>query len=191
LGALQHDPPNETAQPPPACRPRSRTCLLEGCGRVFTPVCARSRYCCQTCRQQARQWSLDKAQEAWRKSEKGRAARREQARRWRQRQRQKPDNGSQNPTNPPQNCEGHQRKQTHEGHHKEPAAKKSGKVLCDRPGCYATFIPSSRSPRRRFCCSLCRQAFRRMVLREKHWRPLCHGCPFRHVDLCQRPTRGP
>jgi hypothetical protein len=65
------------------------------------------------------------------------------------------------------------------------------KILCDRPGCYVRFAPSSRSPGRRFCCSLCRKALRRAREREKRWQGVCPGCPLLALHLCGGLTRGP
>jgi len=41
---------------------------------------------------------------------------------------------------------------------------------CQRPGCYATFVPTPRSPQQRFCSCSCRQALRRVLDRERRWR---------------------
>lgn len=164
----------------PLCHPRSRECLLEGCGRRFTPPCARSCYCREACRQAARRWSQRKAQERYRRSEQGRARRREQSRRWRERHRQKEkgvEKGSCEPSVEP--CEGHQQ---------EPRGKK---IVCHRPGCYATFLPSGRSPRQRFCSSRCQHALRRAWLREQRWRDTCLSCPRRAADPCVAPRASP
>ena len=71
------------------CRSGWRCCLLKGCSCRFRPSCARSFYCSPACQAAARRWQLWKAQRRYRASEKGRATRREQSRRWRVRQREK------------------------------------------------------------------------------------------------------
>jgi hypothetical protein len=180
VGPLQHDPRFSGAQAP-VCTPRPRECLLAGCGRHFTPRCARSCYCSEACRQAARAWSQRKAQERYRLSEKGRLARRGQCRRWRQRRRE-------NQREKSEKCDGGSSPKCCEGHPQEPQGEK---ILCDRPGCYVRFVPSSRSPGRRFCCSLCRKALRRVREREKRWRGVCTSCPLLAQHLCPGRTRGP
>jgi hypothetical protein len=44
--------------------------------------------------------------------------------------------------------------------------EKSPGLPCDRPGCYATFLPTARSPQQHFCSGQCRQALRRVRQRE-------------------------
>jgi hypothetical protein len=165
VGPLQHDSDCLGVQAPFCC-PRERTCLLEGCGRRFRPCCGRKHYCSETCCDAARRWSEWKAQQGYRSSEKGRKCRREQSRRWRERRR---DNGQplKNPSAGPASgaCVGHQQ-------------APGEKISCDRPGCYTRFNASARSPRQRFCCSLCREALRRAWAREKRWREGCGGCPL-------------
>jgi hypothetical protein len=163
VGPLQHDSHRWGVQAPFCC-PRWRTCLLEGCGRRFRPCCGRRHYCSQPCREAARRWSEWKAQQGYRSSEKGRECRRQQSRRWRERRREQ----GQPLKNPPASqtiaaCVGHQQ-------------EAGGKDSCDRPGCYARFDVSPRSPRQRFCCDLCRKALRSAEAREKRWRVRCGRC---------------
>jgi hypothetical protein len=66
-------------------RPRTRGCLLKGCGQRFRPVEARDRYCSQQCRQAARQWSRWKAQQSYRATAAGKEKRNGQSRRYRER----------------------------------------------------------------------------------------------------------
>lgn len=70
-----------------ARQPRSRECLLKGCGRMFRPAHPMARYCGEECRQQARQWSQWKSRQRWRQSQKGRMKRKQQSERHRERQR--------------------------------------------------------------------------------------------------------
>jgi hypothetical protein len=66
-------------------RPRTRRCLLKGCGQRFRPVEVRDRYCSQQCRQAARQWSRWKAQQSYRATAAGKEKRNGQSRRYRER----------------------------------------------------------------------------------------------------------
>ncbi len=53
-----------------------------------------------------------------------------------------------------------------EGHQEQADSEKSP---CSRPGCYESFPPERRSPLKRFCCALCREALRRVRRREARW----------------------
>ena len=68
-----------------ARRPRSRRCLLKGCGRRFHPRQARQRYCGERCRERARRWSRWKAQQRYRETAAGQEKRNGQSRRYRER----------------------------------------------------------------------------------------------------------
>jgi|SRR5580693_8331279 hypothetical protein len=67
-----------------ARRPRSRKCLLKGCGNNFRPAREMARYCSDECRKQARLWSQWKSRQRYRQSEKGREKRQQQSERYRQ-----------------------------------------------------------------------------------------------------------
>jgi hypothetical protein len=43
------------------------------------------------------------------------------------------------------------------------------KFCCHRPGCYQRYHRTARSPRQIFCSAACRQALRRVLLREARW----------------------
>lgn len=141
-------------------RCRSRICLLKGCGRRFRPFHCLARYCSESCRDSARRWSVWQAGRRYRASERGKKRRRRQACRYRERVRQRQEE----PSAESSPCEGHQ----YEGD--------SEKIACSRPGCYELFIPERRSPLKRFCSFLCREALRRVRRREARWK-------YRH-DLC-------
>lgn len=147
---------------------RQRRCLLKGCEQPFHPTHPLCRYCSKACAEEARRWSQQRANQRYRASEKGRQCRREQSRRWRAlaRERQKPDC----PT-------------PSEGYHKQPPGEKCG---CSRPGCYERFHPSPRSPLKKFCSFLCRQALRRVLQRESRWRRRClsYAAPH-HQPACR------
>src|SRR5438128_11305659 len=76
---------NKEGRRRPARQPRSRECLLKGCGRAFRPGHPMARYCSQECRQKARQWSQWKSRQRWRQSENGRKKRQQQSDRHRER----------------------------------------------------------------------------------------------------------
>lgn len=69
----------------PACRPRTRRCLLKGCEQRFHPRQARQRYCSAECREKARQWSRWKAQQRYRETAAGQQKRNGQSRCYRER----------------------------------------------------------------------------------------------------------
>ena len=134
---------------------RTRLCLLKGCARPFRPRRPGSRYCCKECRELARIWSRARAGERYRRSHKGQACRREQSKRYRQRRgkRKQEAVAEEGPT------------AESEGDHKE----QNQGFLCARPGCYERACPTRRSPLRKFCSCLCRQAVRRVLERERRW----------------------
>lgn len=168
----------------PVCRSGWRYCLLKGCGCRFNPTCARSRYCSEACQAAARRWSQWKAQRRYRSSEIGRAARREQSRRWRARHRKERETGSP----PPQTTANAPPEKARVGHHCHRLGKKSS---CDRPGCYEGFDRSSRSPRQCFCSAFCRRALRLVRLRDRRWEDVCLGCPLNTLESCVTTARGP
>jgi hypothetical protein len=69
----------------PRRRARTRRCLLKGCDRVYRPDHPLQRYCSEACRQKARKWRRWKAQRKYRASALGRAKRKGQCQRRRQR----------------------------------------------------------------------------------------------------------
>jgi hypothetical protein len=66
-------------------RPRTRQCLLKGCGERFRPQQARQRYCSEGCRKAARKWSRWKAQQNYRATVAGQQKRKGQSQRYRER----------------------------------------------------------------------------------------------------------
>jgi hypothetical protein len=133
-------------------RPRSRICLLKGCGRLFRPQQPIARYCSDGCRAEARQWSLWNAHQRYRQSPNGKQKRQAQSRRYRARRK--------------------------ELQARETAAVSAARVIppnffscsCDRPGCYVEFDRTRRSPPHHFCSPTCRQALERVLERERRWR---------------------
>jgi hypothetical protein len=131
---------------------RRRRCLLKGCEQWFQPSRPQARYCSEACRQAARRWRRWRASQQYRHSTHGGERRREQSRRYRQRRRQACQ------LQPEPACEG-----------QRPARIFSGRC-CDRPGCYERFAAPPRSPGQHFCSCSCRQALRRVRVREARWR---------------------
>lgn len=139
---------------PGVSTPRQRRCLLKGCEARFRAAHPLARYCSEDCQQAARRWSLWRANRRYRRSEQGKACRREQCRRRRQRCREREYHRAARHAG----CEGYQ----------DLDAEK--KIPCLRPGCYERFATSARSPLKKFCSHACRRALRRVLLREARWR---------------------
>lgn len=148
---IQHDCFSPRRQVPAHCR--ARICLLKGCGQWFSPLHPLSRYCGKACGRAARLWSRRRAAKRYRASDKGKERRRQQSCRYRERVRQR----QQEAETPATVGEGHQN------------AGDSEKVCCSRPGCYQLFPPERRSPLKKFCSCLCREALRRVRRREARW----------------------
>ena len=148
---FQHD--YSSPQPQDPAHARARICLLKGCEKWFSPPHPLSRYCSKACAEAARVWSRRLAAGRYRASEKGKQRRRQQSCRYRERVRQRQEAA---PLPSPVG-EGHQ------------GAADSEKIPCSRPGCYELFLPERRSPLKKFCCALCRQALRRVRQREARW----------------------
>lgn len=148
----------------PLCRhrpPGCRRCLLKGCERWFRPRRPQARYCSAGCRQEAEHWRRWHAARRYRSTEHGKARRRQQNQRYRERVRQRraelaadaaPPGEGQRPAPHPQDSQDF-----------------SGRP-CDRPGCYELFIPTPRSPQQHFCSCSCREALRRVEQRERRRR---------------------
>ena len=151
---LQHDHSSSQKQAPAHSGPR--ICLLKGCEKWFNPDHPRSRYCTDACRAAARDWSIWEAGRRYRATENGKERRREQSRRYRQRVRER----RQRAVEQEAACEGHQ---------KADDGENSEKIPCARPGWYELFLPDHRSPLKKFCCALCREALRRVRQREARW----------------------
>jgi len=162
LVCIQHDCFSPQRQAPDHCR--ARICLLKGCETWFSPPHPLSRYCSEACGEAARLWSRRLAAERYRVSEKGKERRRQQSCRYRERVRQRREEVQP----PPTACEGHQE------------VDDSERIPCLRPGCYERFPPSRRSPLRKFCCTLCRQALQRVHRREARWRRRVLRIPEEH-----------
>ena len=75
----------------PCRRARSRRCLLKGCDRVYRPDHRLQRYCREECRREAKRWRRWKAQQKYRATARGKAKRKKQCQRLRDRRKaQKP-----------------------------------------------------------------------------------------------------
>src|ERR1700752_2781448 len=135
-----------------ARRPRNRDGLLKGCEREFRPQQPLARYCREACREQVRQWRAWKTGQRYRQSANGKQKRQAQSRHYRKRRKDKPERKTAPASNarviPTKNILG----------------------SCDRPGCYAEFPRTRRSPLQRFCSPACRHAVERVLERERRWR---------------------
>ena len=146
--------------------PRTRLCMLKGCGRHFRPRRWRQRYCSNPCWQEALAWSRWKQQQKYRATAAGKRCRNAQCRRHRQRVKIKMKEA-------PGSTAGLGRVISH---------KHFIGGSCDRPGCYEMFLHSARSPHQRFCSWGCRRAVERVGERERRWKEgraamIATGCP--------------
>ena len=143
-----------------------RLCLLKGCEQGFTPLHPFICYCSKDCRTAARRWQQREANRRYRSSEQGKACRRVQCRRYRQRlaERSADDLGGA--------AEG----EGGEGYQKADPRKF---FSCPRPGCEERFSKTTRSPLQKFCSAACRQALRRVRLRDRRWERILGWAPSR------------
>lgn len=175
MGPSQH--PKNRRLNQEAFRGRNRRCLLKGCDSSFQPAQPFSRFCGWACSAEAQRWSehirgscagctrraaQQRANRKYRASDKGKACRREQSRRYRQRCRERQKPAAHRRDSPPE-WEG-------EGYIPHQRDRDCQKIFCHRPGCYVRFRPSPRSLLTKFCSAACRQALRRVVVREQRWR---------------------
>ena len=169
-----------------ARRPRRRRCLLKGCEKSFRPTHPQARYCSPECRAAARRWRRRRASRQYRRTPKGRVNRQAQCRRYRCRcaeRRRAARVQAVPPEGPDTPCGGDDRGR--EGRRPAGDAEFS---CCDRPGCYEHFLPSKRSPCRRFCSPSCRQALRRVIERERRWRQRARRARWRRsASRCRGP----
>ena len=173
MGPSQHVADRRSDQD--AWRLRARVCLLKGCDHSFQPHYPFTRYCGSACLAAAERWSehttgcsrcarrasQQKANRRYRASESGKACRRQQSRRYRQRCRERQSQPADFADSPPE-WEG-------EGYIAHRHHRDGQKIFCHRPGCYVRFQPPPRSPLTKFCSAACRQAFRRVAVREQRW----------------------
>lgn len=136
-----------------------RICLLKDCDRVYRPNHPLSRYCSKQCQQAAARWHQRQANRRYRASDQGKTCRRAQACRYRRRK-SETSSVSQNTKSPSADSEGYG----------DPVPLQE--FCCQRPGCYETFSKTTRSPLQKFCNAHCRQALRRVLVRERRWRRL-------------------
>ena len=119
----------------------------------------------------ARCWRRWYASEHYRASAQGKERRRAQSRRYRERRRQQAATPVASvlvtaPADVSSPC------QPQPASSRRPAQVLGNFVwrACRRPGCYELFAVPARSPGQHFCSCLCRQALRRVLDREAHWR---------------------
>ena len=156
----------------PRPRFRRRRCLLKDCERWFRPWHPQGRYCSPACQQAARRWRRRHASQRYRAGAQGKERRREQSRRYRQRRPQPTATLADDAAATAPAASATPR----EGQRPAPILGNFAWRMCSRPGCYLWFLIQSRSPGQHFCSCLCRQALRRVLDREAHWRRR-HRCP--------------
>jgi hypothetical protein len=190
-------------QPPGSARgdrrwhPGCRRCLLKGCERWFLPNRPQTRYCSPACQLAAQHWRRWHSAQRYRATTPGKQRRRDQARRYRSR-RQPRATGPESPPPSPQVEPEHPAVEAElpttidppimspsvgEGQRPGEIPEISWGLPCDRPGCYAVFTPTPRSPQQHFCSCRCRQALRRVRQREarQKQRRQRGGRPQRHA----------
>jgi len=160
--------------------PGCHRCLLKGCEDWFLPRRPQARYCSPACQKAARGWRRWLSCQRFKATVHGKELRREQARRYRIRLRQRSSLAELMPpahdvelTSPvieSQTSTGSEPPPvvttTGEGQRPAKISEKFCGLPCHRPGCYVLFLPSARSPDRKFCSESCRQALRRVRQRE-------------------------
>jgi len=153
---------------------------LKGCEQPFQPKHPQARYCSEACRQAARRWRAWRGRQRYGATERGKACRRDQSRRYRERVRHRGPCGCEVEAEASTGscaCCREQRAEAEAADSAVPAGREGQrpadfpkKSSCGRPGCYTCFDPHPRSPLQRFCSSLCRLALQRVLEREARWR---------------------
>lgn len=137
---------------------RRRRCLLKGCTNFYRPKHPQSRYCSAECRALARRWARARARRRYRASTRGKAHRRAQSGRYRERCKTRRARALHVPEAEKESCEGDQ------------GSAREEVFLCARPGCYELVQPELRSPGKCFCSRGCCRALGRVHERERRWR---------------------
>jgi len=178
--------------------PCCRRCLLKGCECWFLPPWPQARYCSPTCQEAAEYWRGWHAGQRYRATLQGKERRREQAKRHRERARQRSSLAEPPPqTSPIEPASLEIEAETTPKSDSTPiipaASQSVGQrpaeippnscgLPCSRPGCYVLFLPSLRSPDQHFCSGSCRQALRRVRQREARLRRRRRrGIPARYL----------
>jgi len=156
--SLENQHPGVLGPKPRAHRPRRRRCLLKGCRRKFRPQQPLARYCNEACSERARQWRAWKARRRYRQSANGKQKRQAQSRRYRERRPGRARTKKLSPWAP-----------------RGSSLPNFFLCSCDRPGCYAEFHRTRRSPLQRFCSPTCRHALERVLQRERRWQQRTPG----------------
>jgi hypothetical protein len=155
---------------PEGCHHRPRGCLLKGCQRLYWARHPQTHYCSEACRQAARRWRRWRASQQYRATENGKQQRREQAKRYRKRVRERQVTSA-DVASP------------REGQRAASAREDFSGQPCVRPGCYELFTLPHEHSSKRFCSVACRLALRRVLDREAHYQAR------RRRMRCQRVTR--
>ncbi len=162
-------------------RGRRRRCLLKDCECWFQPSCPQARYCCSGCQQEGERWRRWRGNQEYRASEGGKARRREQCQRRRERQRQalvapvcadQPEVHIDRASVVAESTSADVAASAalkREGERPAEFLGTGETRPCARPGCYCLFVPKRCAPGQRFCCLDCRRALRRVLDREARW----------------------
>jgi hypothetical protein len=138
-----------------------------------------ARYCDEGCRQEVKRWQEWQARLRYRQTELGKANRREQSRRQREKRQHEEvvvSRENREATEPSASV----------GHAK---GDRRDFFPCARPGCYELIEFNPRSPRKRFCSRACCNALRRVLLREAKWKQrLAQQLIFTHKCHCWTPS---
>jgi hypothetical protein len=179
--------------------PGGRRCLLKACQRWFLPCGSQARYCSPTCQRAARRGRRWFASQRYRATPNGQQRRRDQARRYRGRVRQRsslpePDHPI-SPVEPAASAVEAQPPPTTDpsravadpgvGQRPGEIPENSAGQPCHRPGCSVLFPTTRRSPDQKFCSGSCRQALRRVRQREARLR-LRRRCGSRPLPCTHR-----
>jgi hypothetical protein len=201
VGPFESPRARSPGQPGSASRrhPCCRRCLLKGCERWFLPRRPQARYCSPACREAAEHWRSWHAAQTYRATVQGKERRREQARRHRERVRQR--SAVAEPASPAPLSKAAlpaiENQAASDSIPIFPAGKQSvgqrpDDILpefcglpCSRPGCYVLFLRPPRSPHQHFCSGSCRQALRRVRQREARLRHR-RRCGISARYLCHR-----
>jgi hypothetical protein len=132
-----------------ARRPRTRSCLFQGCEARFRPAHWRTRYCSPTCRDRATRWLAATRQRRRRRSPDAR-------RKHREAEKARRDAAKSASPSRDEGARGHAKVRLPDG------------PVCNRPGCYRPPV-EARSRAARFCCAACRGALQRVIDRERKW----------------------
>ena len=143
-------------------------CLWQPCNRFFAPSYPAQVFCCEECRLasveferlQRRKESTRKANQKYRRTDRGRLKRADQQRRRRIRFKEERLRLAQcTPVSP----------LPPEGYTNPPKHRPTKKSSCRRPGCFVSWVIDPRTPHKKFCSSMCDNALRAACTRVERY----------------------